>query len=198
MIDGQHRLTKSLIEATEFGPLYVLYVTADLTQAYEHAANATHLIRHFVYLKPDIWLIIDDLAAAEPSTFELLFHSDHAFRQIGDAQYAAGGEKGSVRLDCLYPEAVTIDCETQIAIGASSVHADQPMELLRIRNAAPAPDGMFVALLEAHRANDAPKAVASVDRDGASLTVTIEADSKKYVVPLPALGAVDPVEVTLL
>ena len=170
-------------------------VTADLTDAYEHAAKATHLIRHVVYLKPDLWIIIDDLAAKEPSTFEALFHSDHTFQQINDRQFAACGETGALQLTCLHPAATTIDCETQVAKGIGA-HEDVPMELLRISNSEPASDWVFVTLLEAHRVGDAPAAVATVDRDGGSLTVNIELDGKKHAAVLAALGNADPVIVT--
>ena len=170
-------------------------VTADLTDAYEHAAKATRLVRHLVYLKPDCWIIIDDLAAKEPSIFEALFHSDHVFQQVTDSQFAAGGETGAVRMTCLYPPNASIDSETQVAQGIGA-HSDLPMELLRLSNREPASDYVFVTLLEAHRAGDAPAAVANVGRDGGSLTVNVEIGGKKHAIMLAALGNADPPVVT--
>ena len=171
-------------------------VTADLTDAYEHAAKASHLVRHLVYLKPDCWLIIDDLAAEEPSTFEALFHSDHVFRPISATQFAAGGENGALQLTCLHPAAARIECETQIAAGIG-VHEDAPMELLRISNSEPASDCVFVTLLEAHRVGEAPAAVAAAERDGAALTVNIEIDGRRRAILLAAVGSSDPVAATV-
>jgi hypothetical protein len=78
-----------------------------------------------------------------------------------------------LQLTCLEPADARIDCETQIAAGIGA-HGDVPMELLRIRNGEAASDCVFVTLLEAHRVGDAPVAVGVVERDGASLTVSIE------------------------
>ena len=49
------------------------YVLGDATQAYMGKLNKFH--RHVIYIRPDVFIIFDDLEAPEPVTFEWCLHA---------------------------------------------------------------------------------------------------------------------------
>ena len=50
------------------------YAVADATAAYPSEAGLRRFHRHVIFIKPACWLIVDDLEAAKPASFEILFH----------------------------------------------------------------------------------------------------------------------------
>ncbi|MCZ7648366.1 MAG: heparinase II/III family protein [Planctomycetota bacterium] len=51
----------------------------DLARHYLHTAQLTRFHRHVLYLRPDLLVLLDDLAAAEPRIFSQLWHSETPF-----------------------------------------------------------------------------------------------------------------------
>jgi hypothetical protein len=60
------------------------YVLGDATSAYEGRLTRAH--RHVLFVKPDIILIADDLAAPAPATFQYMLHGQSEFQLDDQAQ----------------------------------------------------------------------------------------------------------------
>lgn len=145
------------IVGTDVGPGWES-IAADLTDAYEHAAGATRIERFLAYLRPDCWVIIDRVAAKAPSTFGLHFHSDFAFvAGTAPGSFRAEGTRGGLSLRSLAAQESAFIVEKQVIEGISG-HGGPPIDLLRIHNAQPAAEALFVTVLEA-RAAGRPESV---------------------------------------
>jgi len=134
------------------------YVIANVAPAYEPQAGVTKYLRHVLYLKPDCWVIIDELAAKQPSNFELLFHAsedtfsaDRPFTPDGANAWITGGQHGKLRLTAFSPQDVRGSAEIQQIKGIGA-NADRSISLLRLSNPAPQAASVFVTVLEAYPA----------------------------------------------
>jgi hypothetical protein len=109
-------------------------VVANAAPAYEKRAGLTRFLRHVHKLSPTCWVIVDEVAAARPATFELLFHSDFPFEPQGGRAWTASGSSAALRLTSLLPGNLDFSIEVQdMAHTNSTIAAHYP--LLRLRNA---------------------------------------------------------------
>jgi len=155
------------------------YLIADVAPAYEPQAGLTKFLRHVLYLKPDCWVIIDELAAKQPSTFELLFHAtgssysaDRPFVPDGTHTWITGGTHGKLRLTAFSPLEVRGSAETQQIKGIGE-NADRTISLLRLSNPVPQSAAVFVTVLEAYPA-----------AEKASLTPTLTVEKNRLLLTL--------------
>jgi len=132
------------------------YIIGNVAPAYEHAAKLIRYLRHVLYLRPDCWVLIDELETVEPSTFDLYFHAygqpfqtDRPFTPAGERVWTTGGENGSLRITALQPDNVQGFPEIQQMLGIGA-HRDREMCILRLRNGEPATRALFVTVLEAY------------------------------------------------
>ncbi len=139
------------------------YLIGDVAPAYEHAAGLTRFLRHVLYVRPDCWVLIDELTAAGPSTFDLYFHAfgeyfkaDRPFLPAGERAWRTGGDHGSAQITVLAPTDVQGFPEIQ-QMGGIGAHRDRDMCILRLRNAAPAEGAVFITVLEAHPTRGTPR-----------------------------------------
>jgi hypothetical protein len=173
-------------------------VTADLTDAYEHRAQATRLVRHLVYLRPSCWLVVDVLAAGAPSRFESLFHFGPVPQPLDDSRFDIRGDRGALRLSVLSPDAA-VSCETQGLKGTGSTHPDETLELVRVSNRESAANAVFATMLEACSVGESPGATGRVvDNADGTLAVHVETLHDQYSVTIGGPGAADPAVVTKL
>lgn len=76
-------------------------IVADVAPAYDAAVGLTRFTRTVRYVRPDVWIVTDDLVADRPSTFEWYWHSAFPFEKLADGSYAARGTKSWMRLTTL-------------------------------------------------------------------------------------------------
>jgi hypothetical protein len=159
----------------ETGADYAL-ISADVAPAYPAESGLTRFNRHVIAAGKDVWVIVDDLAAAKPARFDVLFHAwekefqaDRPFAAAGERAWETGGSRGRLRITLLGPEKGlgTAEEQPQLGIGA---HQDRSMCLLRLGLPAPAKRALFVTLLEAFPAGGSPRIKA--EWDGRLLTLT--------------------------
>lgn len=153
------------------------YVIGNVAPAYGPKAGLTRFLRHVLYVKPDVWVIADELQAAQPSTFELFFHAcadehgaDRPFRPEGAGQWITGGERGQVRITALAPAGVRGVPEIQ---RVASQHGDHDICILRLFNEDPARSALFVTVLEAFPARRGPRVCAELSGRGRKLVLTL-------------------------
>lgn len=139
------------------------YVIGQVAPAYEPAAQLTRFLRHILYLRPDCWILVDELATAGPATFDLYFHAfgdyfqaDRPFLPAGVRAWYTGGKNGAVRISSLAPVDVQGFAEVQPMKGMGA-HRDRDMCMLRLRNATPANQAVFITVLQAYPASGTPR-----------------------------------------
>lgn len=123
------------------------YIIGNVAPAYEPQAKLTKFLRHFLYLKPSCWVIVDELEAEEPSAFELYFHSDYPFTATGDRECTATGQRGILRVASLAPEHIVLRPFTQPRLLVNN----QPpgtLNALVISNAEKMKSALFVTVLQ--------------------------------------------------
>jgi hypothetical protein len=165
----------------EAGGDYAL-ISADVAPAYPAELGLTRFNRHVAAAGKDAWVIIDDLAAAKPARFEVLFHAwekefqaDRPFEAVGERVWESGGARGRVRLTLLGPDNGVGVAEEQPQQGIGA-HKDRSMCLLRLGLARPARRARFITLLEAFPAGGSPRLKAAWD----GRTVTLAAPERTW------------------
>lgn len=159
-------------------------ITGDATAAYEPQAGLERYWRHVIHLRPDVWVLIDELRAARPSTFDLHFHShgralhnadfrpDQPFQPDGARAWTTGGEQGRLRITSLYPADTEGFAEVQSITDTGGQH-ERKMDLLRLRNARPTKRTVFITVLEAFPAKRGPGVRLSLRKSGAQLILEV-------------------------
>lgn len=77
LVNGEGQVTRSpssrgRITESLFSPQFD-YACGDAVKAY--GGRLDRFLRHVVFLRPDCWVMVDELAAKEPSTYDWLLHS---------------------------------------------------------------------------------------------------------------------------
>ena len=72
------------------------YVAGDATEAYE--GRVGKYIRHLIFLKPDIVILVDELETPEPSSFQLFFHSNNEFNIHNAEEVRTNNQESAVRI----------------------------------------------------------------------------------------------------
>lgn len=154
------------------------YVIGNVAPAYGPEAGLKRFLRHILYVKPDVWVIADELQAARPSTFELFLHAcadehgaDRPFEPDGASRWITGGERGKVRITALSPTGVRGSPEVQ---AVASQHGDHSICMLRLSNPEPRASAVFVTVLEAYPARRAPRVQATLSGSGRKLVLTLD------------------------
>lgn len=132
------------------------YAIGDATAAYLPAARLKRFIRRVYRLSPDAWLIDDDVEAARPSTFTLLFHGDQPFTAAADREFEQRGTRGMLRIHALAPSAIQCHTGLQTLEGMGTPQRSRTLGLLQISNARKVRKTRFLTLLRAYPAGTQP------------------------------------------
>ena len=154
------RATSAIIK-TEHRPAYD-YVLGDAMSIYPSAAGLTRYLRHFIFLRPDYIIVVDELAANRPSRFEWLMRAEETLEQRGEASFLVLNGGVAMDVQFLLPESL----ETRAAD--------------RLLTAAAGPTEACVIAAVLHpRKVDAPAAAAKLDsRQGDRLGIAIGGRAK--------------------
>jgi hypothetical protein len=79
-------------------------VCANVQAAYAKESGLTKFRRTLISRQPNVWIIIDDLEASQPSSFEIYFHSDYAFVANPSGRYICSGPSGSLAISSFSKE----------------------------------------------------------------------------------------------
>ncbi len=170
-------------------------VIGDLCPAYEPVHKLSRLLRHVLYIKPDLWIIVDEARAQKPTSFQLRFHAAGPFTPLANSGWRVARPAGSLTLHALSPTPITAEPFTDQIKGLNSVHGDHAISALGIANAAPATSALFVTVLQAHAssAKDAPliptltgagPCVLKLTSSLISLTITLTPGQQNPAVPV--------------
>ena len=178
------------------------YLIGDVAPAYELEAGLQQFLRHVLYLKPDCWVVVDELVCKEPSTFDLYFHShgaehdaDHPFVPGPGSTWTTGGDNGKLQVTPLAPDNVQGFAELQ-AIKGIGAHQNREITILRLRNGTPAVAAVFLTVLQAYPAGGRPGYSASLENGPSGRVIVLAgADGTRCLRLVP--GQEDPAAVVL-
>ncbi|MCE9589321.1 MAG: heparinase II/III-family protein [Planctomycetes bacterium] len=160
------------------------YVIADAANAYEPAAKLTRFLRHVLFIRPDAWLIIDEVGAGADSTFDLRFHGVNAFAPADKGAWVSRNNLMSVSLTPLGPTRTNTRALVTPAVGASANHPDRDQQTLSVTNAAPARSALFITALHVHPSGAAPRVTPTLGGTPAEPWVDVQSDAARVRVRL--------------
>ena len=131
------------------------YMIGQVAPAYGPEAGLKRYLRHLVYLRPDTIILVDELTAGKPSTYELWFHAharpdikaERPFRPIAVNTWDSVMPQGHCRITRLRPRDASTESVTQTIIRVNNYPGFE-VDTLRIRNNKPVKSTMFVTVLD--------------------------------------------------
>jgi hypothetical protein len=96
LVDEQVQKTKDGMIEHFYGSDALDYVVGEATACYE-ADLVEKVKRHIIFVKPDYYLVYDELAAGEPRQYQWLLHADKQARWLWDGQEPEVGDERAVR-----------------------------------------------------------------------------------------------------
>jgi hypothetical protein len=109
------------------------YVLADITAAYPDELGLRRFHRHLLYLKPACWILVDDLLADRPASFEILFHL--AAAPVADALGGFRIRRGAstLRIAPLAPRALKASASRRTILDLHSTHESDCLTVMPVR-----------------------------------------------------------------
>ena len=124
------------------------YTVGDATAAYRPESGLTRFRRHILFLKPDCFVIADELAADRPSTFETRYHSLLPGKASGKSAMF-GGRRGELQIRALQPRDGELTYEVADVRLIDRATAPRKTGVVTQRNTVPAKSTLFVTVLYA-------------------------------------------------
>lgn len=100
-------------------------MSGDATEAYPRSAGLRHYIRHLLFLKPNVLLVLDDIQMDHRHSLELRFHPEQQGAAKEGSAYLCRGKRADLRVEPLTVEGVKIrnqEMAGQDRHGGSSLH----------------------------------------------------------------------------
>ena len=93
------------------------HFAGDATQAYVPELGLTRYVRHVLFLKPDVLLIIDDIALDKPHALELRFHPEQERCERDGPSFVMLSKRSVLRVEPLVLDGVELAAETVASQG---------------------------------------------------------------------------------
>jgi len=154
------------------------YLIGDAEDIYRPEAGLTRFQRHFVFLKPDVIIVLDELEAEQPSRFEWLLHTEGAVSKVDTGKYQI--TQGEVVMDVqfLMPAATADDNSTQ---------------LLKVYPAENVTEALILVVMHPRKTADTPGAFRLVSQDDSTITVEVSVGDVRRSVTLSLVDQGGPV-----
>ncbi|MFC1552017.1 DUF4962 domain-containing protein [Candidatus Latescibacterota bacterium] len=173
------------ITHTMFSPAFD-HIAGDATEAYPTEAGLTRFVRHLLYIKPDVLIVIDDIELDAAGALELRFHPEHhSYKQTGNT-ITFDGENTLLRMEPLTSDGVSIDTAW---LPAEGWHG-RPDSLLTVRCSATRSKWRNAVALSWKKKEITPAEVSLTERDEKWIFTikdrTVEfnwADNKAHLMP---------------
>jgi hypothetical protein len=152
------------------------YLIGDATAAYKEEAGLLEFLRHVLYIKPSTWVIVDEFEADAPSTFELYFHADFPFEDLGQNLYKVEGASGSLSMQLLKPADVAHQAFVQQLTGTDG-NPEGDIQALRVYNPSQVQRTLFLMVLEAYPTGSQPQVDAFIQDTGGGEELVLQTPS---------------------
>jgi hypothetical protein len=106
------------------------HLVGDATEAYPRDLGLKRLVRHLLFLKPNVLIVCDDIELDQARDLELRFHPEQAqAEQDGDA-FLVRGKQSVLRIEPLTTDGVTVRAED---LAGEDRHGGKPFSMFTIR-----------------------------------------------------------------
>ena len=105
----------SAIIRVESNPIFD-YVIGDAYNIYPDIVGLKKFLRHVIYLKPDIFIIIDEIETTRPQVPEWLLHYDGTLRNIGQNTFILTNGDVNLKIDVVLPHEFRYEIYEQIGV----------------------------------------------------------------------------------
>lgn len=161
--------TPHMLSVTDEGG--AVHAVGDATNGYVKEAGVKQHIRHFLYVRPECWVIVDFLSTEKPSTFELYFHPGFDMQEDENGAFVGQGKQAGLRVRSLMGEGAFRCIQQDILDSAFQPKWSKPC--LVFENSTPIADAVYVTVLESSKAGEGFSADVTCTRDGADVIVTV-------------------------
>ena len=146
------------------------YVAGDATAAYEGRLKG--FTRRVLFIKPDTVVMVDALAAPEPSSFEWLLHAPVPMTLDGQDDIRVVNGRAACRVALLWPRGLAV---TQTDQFDPPPRARIKLTEYHLTAATPTPQDRqtFVSVIQVHRADVAVPAAATLEEVPGGFAVTV-------------------------
>ncbi len=94
------------------------HIAGTATEAYPKRSGLERFVRHLLFVKPDVLIVIDDIALDRSADLELRLHSESSDCQESDGAYLVTGGSAVLRIDLLTRGNVKMDAANVPARGS--------------------------------------------------------------------------------
>ncbi len=94
------------------------HIAGDVTAAYPERAGLQRFVRHLLFVKPDVLLLIDDIALQKSVDLELRLHTESSDCRQDQGGYLVTGRQALLRVDLLTPDKVKMEAANLPARGS--------------------------------------------------------------------------------
>jgi len=130
------------------------YFIGNAKPAYPSSTHLTFFYRHLLYLKPDCWVVADEVKADSTSLFEFYYHSDFPFVSAGENAFKAEGTRGSMMVTMMKPDNTAKQAFLQDIQGTGG-RFQRKMNTLKISSADKTSD-FFITVFETYPSGESP------------------------------------------
>jgi len=130
------------------------YLIGDVTPAYPAECKLKYFYRHLLYLKPDCWIIADEVASDTTALFEFYYHSDYPFIEDKINHFTVKGLRGSLSVAILNPNSLKKDTFMQDIQGTGGEIANH-LNVLKVSSENKA-SNLFITVLESYPSGASP------------------------------------------
>ena len=199
MVNGQGQQTSSEylsfdnVSATYFGTIPYFYTTqeydyliGDGSKAYDPPVE--RFARHVIFLRPDTFVLIDDVVFTEDALPELRFHAAKAI-DVTEEGFVARASDAAVAARLLAPDGARLEVRT-----TEGVPARKAYPYVTVVPPGPCTSCTFVTLMRAGPANVATPSCRKIN-GGKELRLNIEAGGKAWTIVFSPSSELIPAEV---
>lgn len=115
--------------------------------AYEPAAGLKRYLRHFLYVKPDLWVLVDELQMMNAVHVEQRFHAPVPFEGQGD-RWSVRGPHAALHVACCGPSTSSVEaCRETVKCKFGKEKDVNSIETLLVRTSTRATSALLVTVL---------------------------------------------------
>jgi len=107
------------------------HVAADATEAYPRDLGLKRFVRHLIFVKPDVLLVLDEVLCDAESNLELRFHPESSVLEPSGDGWLVYGDRSTLRVELLTPKLVVLDTYDPTTAGRDD--PDTGLFALRLR-----------------------------------------------------------------
>jgi len=146
----------SAVIRAQSNPIYD-YVIGDAYNIYPDSAGLAKFLRHILYIKPDLFIIVDELETWGPSTFNWLLHVEGSLLKTSEDTFTVDNGDVTLNIEVVRPEGFKYEIYKDSGTQAPT---------LKIFPGEKVDQTIFLVVLHPARAGEAHPTITEIEEDG--------------------------------